>query len=109
MTLKPWLTFTSATWPGRGAYSQPGRNRRSFTCTAARSPSRSSCPTSGATSIKLPCSRRALRRLGTEYIDLYQPHGFDPLTPMNETLRALDDLVRNGKVRYLGASNLAAW
>jgi aryl-alcohol dehydrogenase-like predicted oxidoreductase len=51
----------------------------------------------------------SLQRLGTDYIDLYQIHGFDPVTPLDETLRALDDLVRQGKVRYLGASNLAAW
>jgi aryl-alcohol dehydrogenase-like predicted oxidoreductase len=51
----------------------------------------------------------SLTRLGTDYIDLYQIHGFDPLTPLEETLRALDDLVRSGKVRYLGCSNLAAW
>ena len=51
----------------------------------------------------------SLRRLGTDYIDLYQIHGYDALTPWEETLRALDDLVRAGKVRYLGASNLAAW
>lgn len=51
----------------------------------------------------------SLTRLGTDYIDLYQIHGFDPLTPMEETMRALDDLVRSGKVRYLGCSNLAAW
>lgn len=51
----------------------------------------------------------SLARLGTDYIDLYQIHGFDPLTPMEETLRALDDLVRSGKVRYIGCSNLAAW
>jgi len=51
----------------------------------------------------------SLRRLGTDYIDLYQIHGYDALTPWDETLRALDDLVRAGKVRYLGASNLAAW
>jgi aryl-alcohol dehydrogenase-like predicted oxidoreductase len=51
----------------------------------------------------------SLRRLGTDYIDLYQIHGYDALTPWEETLRALDDLVRAGKVRYIGASNLAAW
>lgn len=51
----------------------------------------------------------SLRRLGSDYIDLYQIHGFDAQTPWEETLRALDDLVRTGKVRYLGASNLAAW
>ncbi|MDY7233171.1 aldo/keto reductase [Hyalangium rubrum] len=51
----------------------------------------------------------SLRRLGTDYIDLYQIHGYDKVTPLDETMRALDDLVRQGKVRYLGASNLAAW
>jgi aryl-alcohol dehydrogenase-like predicted oxidoreductase len=50
----------------------------------------------------------SLRRLSTEYIDLYQVHGWDVLTPVEETLRALDDLVRQGKVRYLGCSNWAA-
>jgi aryl-alcohol dehydrogenase-like predicted oxidoreductase len=51
----------------------------------------------------------SLRRLRTDHIDLYQIHNFDPLTPLEETLSALDDLVRQGKVRYIGASNLAAW
>ena len=51
----------------------------------------------------------SLKRLNTDYIDLYQTHSFDPLTPWEETLRALDDLVRSGKVRYLGASNVLAW
>ncbi len=51
----------------------------------------------------------SLKRLNTDYIDLYQIHGFDPVTPFEETLRALDDLVHQGKVRYIGASNLAAW
>ena len=51
----------------------------------------------------------SLKRLGTEYIDLYQIHGFDILTPLEETLRALDDLVKSGKVRYIGCSNLTAW
>lgn len=51
----------------------------------------------------------SLRRLKTDYIDLYQYHFPDPHTPMEETLRALDDLVRQGKVRYLGCSNLPAW
>ncbi len=51
----------------------------------------------------------SLVRLGTDYIDLYQIHGFDALTPIEETLRALDDLVHAGKVRYIGCSNQAAW
>jgi aryl-alcohol dehydrogenase-like predicted oxidoreductase len=50
-----------------------------------------------------------LRRLGTDHIDLYQVHSFDGRTPLEETLRTLDDLVRSGKVRYLGASNFAGW
>jgi len=51
----------------------------------------------------------SLRRLGTDFIDLYQIHSYDPGTPMEETLRALDQLVQSGKVRYIGCSNLAAW
>jgi aryl-alcohol dehydrogenase-like predicted oxidoreductase len=51
----------------------------------------------------------SLKRLGTDYIDLYQVHSFDPRTPLEETLRALDDLVREGKVRYIGASNFTGW
>jgi aryl-alcohol dehydrogenase-like predicted oxidoreductase len=51
----------------------------------------------------------SLLRLNTDYIDLYQIHGFDTLTPLEETLGALTDLVRHGKVRYIGCSNLAAW
>jgi aryl-alcohol dehydrogenase-like predicted oxidoreductase len=51
----------------------------------------------------------SLARLGTDHVDLYQIHGFDPLVPPDETLRALEDIVRAGKVRYLGCSNLAAW
>ena len=51
----------------------------------------------------------SLRRLGTDYIDLYQMHMPDPDTPIEETLRALDDLVRSGKVRYIGNSNYKGW
>ena len=51
----------------------------------------------------------SLRRLGTDYIDLYQVHEWDGHTPLEETLTALDDLVRSGKVRYIGCSNYAAW
>jgi len=51
----------------------------------------------------------SLKRLQTDYIDLYQIHEPDPLTPIEETLRALDDLVRSGKIRYIGTSNFAAW
>ncbi|MFC4589488.1 aldo/keto reductase [Sphaerisporangium corydalis] len=51
----------------------------------------------------------SLRRLRTDHIDLYQIHNFDAITPIAETLAALDDAVRQGKIRYIGASNLAAW
>lgn len=51
----------------------------------------------------------SLRRLKTDWIDLYQLHAPDPTTPIEETLRALDDLIRAGKVRYIGSSNFAAW
>jgi aryl-alcohol dehydrogenase-like predicted oxidoreductase len=51
----------------------------------------------------------SLKRLGTEYIDLYQVHSFDFNTPLEESLRALNDLVRQGKVRYIGCSNFAGW
>jgi aryl-alcohol dehydrogenase-like predicted oxidoreductase len=51
----------------------------------------------------------SLKRLKTDYIDLYQQHDYDPLTPIEESLRALDDLIRQGKVRYIGNSNFPAW
>ena len=51
----------------------------------------------------------SLKRLGTDYIDLYVMHSFDPITPLEETLGALSDLVHQGKVRYIGASNFTAW
>ena len=53
--------------------------------------------------------KASLKRLQTDYIDLYQLHGFDPATPIEETLRALDILVQHGHVRYIGVSNWAAW
>ena len=51
----------------------------------------------------------SLRRLQTDYLDLYQVHGWDSNTPLEETLRTLDDLVRHGKVRYIGLSNYMSW
>jgi diketogulonate reductase-like aldo/keto reductase len=55
-----------------------------------------------------PC-RGSLKRLQTDYIDLFQLHGFDAMTPVEETLRTLDDLVRAGKIRYIGCSNFSGW
>lgn len=52
---------------------------------------------------------QSLKRLKTDYVDLYQIHTFDPETPLEETLRALEDMIRSGKVRYIGASNYYAW
>jgi aryl-alcohol dehydrogenase-like predicted oxidoreductase len=52
---------------------------------------------------------RSLRRLGTDYVDLWQVHGYDPQTPLEETLSALDHAVDSGRVRYVGVSNFAAW
>jgi aryl-alcohol dehydrogenase-like predicted oxidoreductase len=51
----------------------------------------------------------SLKRLGTDYIDLYQLHGFDAVTPIEEVLNTLDDLVRAGKIRYIGCSNFSGW
>ena len=53
--------------------------------------------------------KASLKRLGTDHIDLYQIHGLDQVTPVEETLRALEDLVRHGHVRYVGVSNWPAW
>jgi aryl-alcohol dehydrogenase-like predicted oxidoreductase len=74
-------------------------------------------PTAGGTANDAGGSRRhirasierSLRRLRTDWVDLYQMHAWDPRTPLDETLSTLDDLVHEGKVRYLGASNYAAW
>jgi aryl-alcohol dehydrogenase-like predicted oxidoreductase len=57
----------------------------------------------------LDAVKDSLARLGTDYIDLYQIHGTDLVTPLDETLRVLDDVVRAGQVRYIGCSNLMAW
>jgi aryl-alcohol dehydrogenase-like predicted oxidoreductase len=65
---------------------------------------------SGATRVNIMREVEAsLRRLQTDYIDLYQVHGWDSNTPLQETLRTLDDLVRQGKVRYIGLSNFMSW
>jgi aryl-alcohol dehydrogenase-like predicted oxidoreductase len=57
----------------------------------------------------MDAAKASLKRLGTDYVDLYQIHALDPLTPVEETVRALEDLVRQGHVRYVGCSNWTAW
>ncbi|MGA2075932.1 MAG: aldo/keto reductase [Terriglobia bacterium] len=57
----------------------------------------------------LSACEASLRRLGTDYIDIYHMHGFDALTPVEETLEALDSLVKSGKVRYIACSNFSGW
>lgn len=66
-------------------------------------------PPEGSRRYIMRAAEDSLRRLGTDWIDLYQMHAPDPHTPIDETLRALDDLVSQGKVRYLGSSNFAGW
>lgn len=66
-------------------------------------------PSGGSRRYLVEAVERSLRNLGTEWIDLYYLHYWDAATPIDETIAALDDVVRAGKVRYLGVSNLAAW
>ncbi len=66
-------------------------------------------PGLGARDYVMKAVDASLKRLQTDYIDLYQFHMPDPITPIEETLRALDDIVRSGKVRYIGCSNFASW
>jgi aryl-alcohol dehydrogenase-like predicted oxidoreductase len=78
--------------------------------TKARLPMDGNFNHSGATRVNLMREVEAsLRRLQTDYIDLYQIHGWDSNTPLEETVRTLDDLVRQGKVRYIGLSNYLSW
>jgi aryl-alcohol dehydrogenase-like predicted oxidoreductase len=78
--------------------------------TKVRLPMGGNLNTSGATRVNIMREVEAsLQRLQTDYIDLYQVHGWDSITPLEETVRTLDDLVRQGKVRYIGLSNLMSW
>lgn len=87
-----------------------GRRERIVLATKARFPMGEGPNDAGLSRHHLIKSCEAsLRRLGTEYIDLYQVHEWDGQTPLEETLRALDDLMRAGKVRYVGCSNYSGW
>ena len=90
---------------------QTGRPRdRLVIATKGRGPMGEGPNDSGASRAHLSAAVEAsLRRLQTDYIDLYQVHWWDADTPLDETLRTLDDLVSSGKVRYIGASNAPAW
>ena len=87
-----------------------GRREDIVLATKCRSPMGPG-PNEGGLSRKhiIAAAEASLKRLQTDYIDLYQMHAPDPETPIDETLRALDDLVRDGKVRYIGCSNYPAW
>jgi aryl-alcohol dehydrogenase-like predicted oxidoreductase len=87
-----------------------GRWNRALIATKARMPMGDGANDAGLSRHHLINECEAsLRRLGTDHIDLYQVHEWDGLTPLEETLSALDDLVRAGKVRYVGCSNYAGW
>ena len=87
-----------------------GRRQRVILATKVRFPMGEDPNQSGLSRLHIIESvNDSLRRLQTDYIDLLYLHCWDPITPIEETLRALDDLVRSGKVRYLGISNFKAW
>lgn len=87
-----------------------GRRHRVILATKVGFPTGSGMNEAGSSRVHMMRAVEAsLKRLQTDYIDLYQIHRFDPNTPQEETLRTLDDLVRQGKVRYIGCSNYAAY
>ncbi|QHW33194.1 aldo/keto reductase [Paenibacillus rhizovicinus] len=87
-----------------------GKRDRAVLATKAGLPRREGPNGSGSSRHHLQRElEESLKRLQTDYVDVYQIHTFDPYTPLEETLRALDDFVSAGKVRYIGASNYAAW
>lgn len=86
------------------------RREELVVATKCRLPMSDNFNRSGATRVNIMRGvESSLKRLQTDYIDLYQLHGWDSNTPLEETLRAMDDLVRQGKVRYIGFSNYLAW
>lgn len=87
-----------------------GKREELVVATKCRLPMSDNFNRSGATRVNIMCGvESSLKRLNTDYIDLYQLHGWDSNTPLEETVRAMDDLVRQGKVRYIGFSNYLAW
>jgi aryl-alcohol dehydrogenase-like predicted oxidoreductase len=87
-----------------------GMRNEIVVATKVRLPMSGNFNRSGATRVNIMREVEAsLRRLQTDYIDLYQIHGWDSNTPLEETLRTLDDLVRQGKIRYIGLSNFLSW
>jgi aryl-alcohol dehydrogenase-like predicted oxidoreductase len=95
---------------GRVFAERPGLRDDTVLATKVRMPTGDAINDAGASRRNIRASvERSLRRLQTDWIDLYQIHAYDPRTPLDETLSTLDDLVREGKVRYIGASNYAGW
>jgi aryl-alcohol dehydrogenase-like predicted oxidoreductase len=87
-----------------------GRRSQVMISTKATFPMGTGPNDSGASrQVLLSACEASLRRLGTDYIDIYYMHGFDATTPVEETLRTLDDLTRSGKIRYIGCSNFSGW
>ena len=87
-----------------------GRRQRALISTKATFPTGDGPNDLGSSRFHLVRACEAsLKRLGTDHIDLYFMHGFDAMTPVEETLRALDDLVTSGKIGYIGASNFSGW
>jgi aryl-alcohol dehydrogenase-like predicted oxidoreductase len=88
-----------------------GKRRQEAIVTTKVSPARYPGPNDGGLSRKhiIEGCEASLKRLGTDYIDIYQNHEYDPHTPLEVSLRAMDDLVRQGKVRHIGCSNFTGW
>jgi aryl-alcohol dehydrogenase-like predicted oxidoreductase len=87
-----------------------GRRSRALLSTKGTFPMGEAANDVGSSRLSLiQACEASLRRLGTDYIDIYYMHGFDALTPVEETLSTLDQLVRSGKIRYIGCSNFSGW
>jgi aryl-alcohol dehydrogenase-like predicted oxidoreductase len=106
-----WETYAADIWPGVKPTSRPGLRDRIVLGTKFFWNLRLGDPNGGGPGRKAVIQQleNSLRRLRTDYVDIYWLHNFDPVTPAEETLRALDDLVTGGKVRYIGFSDTPAW